>query len=103
MSSNNIVQFSCRDSPRIDWQAVRAYSRAAGGMYERQSEDHALDHAVCPDGYGTAGLEAIHRVEERRLAYQIARRFGLSSAALLNMVENAGHIEQFQMMTRGGR
>lgn len=82
----------------INYPAVRAFLRAAAPMWAQQDQDRHLDHVVCPDGYGAAGLAVLHNLEERRLASRIGARFGLTTQTLINMVWEASHIQDDRTM-----
>jgi hypothetical protein len=78
---------------KINWPAVRAFNRASAPMWEGQVMGYAMDHAICPDGYGTASLDEMYAAAEHAMAARVGARFNLTADALLDMWQASNHYQ----------
>ena len=58
--------------------ARRAYVRLSRPIFEEYAMASAMDHAVCPDGYGSDYLERSYERQLYALVVRIASRLGVS-------------------------
>jgi hypothetical protein len=69
---------------QINYKAVRAFHRATRELEDQFAIALEADHAVCPDGYGTASIETRYEGHRHDIAHRVGRRFGITANELLD-------------------
>ena len=64
---------------QINYKAVRAFHRATRELKDQFAIALEADHAVCPDGYGTASIETRYEGHRHDIAHRVGRRFGITA------------------------
>ncbi|HBY59946.1 MAG TPA: hypothetical protein DEH78_08985 [Solibacterales bacterium] len=62
--------------------ARRAYMRLSAPVFAVYAVAFDMDHAICPDGYGSASLHSSMEREIEDLVARVADRFGVEVAQL---------------------
>lgn len=81
--------------PVLPMAAIRAFNRINERDAELREFAYAADHAICPDGYGTASLEEAFDKQDLERACLVGHYFGITGEELLEQVTIADHYENF--------